>query len=243
MSRSQVVQPTYVGFIKDTTDAAILFEACIQGHLPRLSRRPPKWIAATVAQSGHIFVFEEKESGINRWTDLVQWSPSRVSGEFMLYRELDKAQTAKQGARKLVPSPERTSDPDAPTESEIYGSLINCYPFKRGGLLKKAISVKLEDRCWRLISYYSAEDFRTGCLQSPSHDLQLVPIMPNETLRRQLKCWSDVMPTVAGYVYHPPWEFGTAPLVAYVQDGPRTATCATEGDQDFSMQCPIGSGQ
>lgn len=40
--------------------------------------------------SGSVFVFDEEESGIKRWTDGFFWSPSRILGNFLLYRETDK---------------------------------------------------------------------------------------------------------------------------------------------------------
>lgn len=41
-------------------------------------------------QSGNTFIYEEKTTGIKRWTDGVIWSPSRILGNFLVYRELDK---------------------------------------------------------------------------------------------------------------------------------------------------------
>ena len=40
--------------------------------------------------SGSVFVFDEDESGIKRWTDGFFWSPSRILGNFLLYRETEK---------------------------------------------------------------------------------------------------------------------------------------------------------
>ena len=40
--------------------------------------------------SGCVFVFDEIESRPNSWTDGFFWSPSRILGNFLLYRETDK---------------------------------------------------------------------------------------------------------------------------------------------------------
>jgi hypothetical protein len=40
---------------------------------------------------GHVFIYEKHSSGIKRWTDGLNWSPSRVLGNFLIYRELEKA--------------------------------------------------------------------------------------------------------------------------------------------------------
>jgi hypothetical protein len=53
-------------------------------------------------RSGHVFVFDERESGIKRWTDGLLWSPSRILYNFLVYRQIDtklhivKAQTNEQ---------------------------------------------------------------------------------------------------------------------------------------------------
>lgn len=39
-------------------------------------------------QPGELYVFNETESGIRRWTDRKVWTPSRVQGIFLLYKDL-----------------------------------------------------------------------------------------------------------------------------------------------------------
>ncbi|KAI8604577.1 gluconate transport inducer 1/Pac2, partial [Dissophora ornata] len=82
------------GRIDDTLDALIILEACRQGVLPKINRR---LLAAergelkdspSLISPGSVFVFDEEESGICRWTDGRIWSPSRICGNFLVYREL-----------------------------------------------------------------------------------------------------------------------------------------------------------
>jgi len=94
---------THHGYIDTVFDAWILFEACRQGHLPKVRSR----IKASDEESielirsgiwqriillgvhweliicnlGAIFIYDEQESGIRRWTDGRLWSPSRVAGK------------------------------------------------------------------------------------------------------------------------------------------------------------------
>jgi Gti1/Pac2 family transcription factor len=82
---------TYYGFIGSTYDALILFEACIAGQVKHVSRRPRDSERECVIQSGRIFIYEENTSGIKRWTDGISWSPSRILGNFLIYRQLVKA--------------------------------------------------------------------------------------------------------------------------------------------------------
>lgn len=71
-------------------DALVLFEACLTGHMAHVPRRPHDRERTQLIRSGHVFIYEEHSSGIKRWTDGVPWSPSRILGNFLLYRELDK---------------------------------------------------------------------------------------------------------------------------------------------------------
>ncbi len=89
-SGNSPLTPTFQGFISSTMDALILFEACLSGALSHVPRRPHDRERSQLIQSGNVFIYEEHSSGIKRWTDGVPWSPSRILGNFLLYRELDK---------------------------------------------------------------------------------------------------------------------------------------------------------
>ncbi|KAJ1335281.1 Gti1/Pac2 family transcription factor [Microdochium nivale] len=84
------LNPTFRGYIATTMDALVLFEACLSGRLSHVPRRPHDRERSALIRSGHVFIYEEHSSGIKRWTDGVPWSPSRILGNFLLYRELDK---------------------------------------------------------------------------------------------------------------------------------------------------------
>lgn len=82
--------PTFQGFVQNSMDGLILFEACLSGKLHHVPRRPHDRERNQLIKSGNIFIYEENASGIKRWTDGVAWSPSRILGNFLIYRELDK---------------------------------------------------------------------------------------------------------------------------------------------------------
>ena len=90
MSSGRPLEPTFIGHVATTKDALMLFEACLSGTLPHVPRRPHDRERNTLIKSGHVFIYEENASGIKRWTDGVPWSPSRIKGNFLLYRELSK---------------------------------------------------------------------------------------------------------------------------------------------------------
>lgn len=64
-----------------------------------------------MVQSGAVFVFDEHESGIKRWTDGLVWSPSRILNNFLVYRETDKrsANAKSSGSPTTQTSPQNTS--------------------------------------------------------------------------------------------------------------------------------------
>src|ERR1700761_5221880 len=79
---------TYNGLVRTPADAIILFEACRLGLLPRVQRRLSEKERQSI-RSGSIFVWDEREAGMRRWTDGKSWSASRVSGSFLTYREME----------------------------------------------------------------------------------------------------------------------------------------------------------
>ena len=84
------LMPTYHGFVHSSMDGLVLFEACLSGKLHHVPRRPHDRERPNVIKSGSVFIYEENASGIKRWTDGVAWSPSRILGNFLIYRELEK---------------------------------------------------------------------------------------------------------------------------------------------------------
>src|SRR5436305_2188385 len=79
---------TYYGYVKSPQDAILLFEACRMGFLSRIQRRLSEKERASI-RSGSVFVWDEREAGMRRWTDGKSWSASRVSGSFLTYREME----------------------------------------------------------------------------------------------------------------------------------------------------------
>jgi len=90
MASASPLSPTFYGHIASTQDALILFEACLNGTITHVARRPHDRERASLIKSGNVFIYEEHSSGIKRWTDGVPWSPSRILGNFLVYRELER---------------------------------------------------------------------------------------------------------------------------------------------------------
>ena len=77
------LDPPFRGYIETTFDSLLVFEAARRGLIPRVTRRLIERERGMV-QSGAVFVFDEQESGIKRWTDGLVWSPSRILGNFLV---------------------------------------------------------------------------------------------------------------------------------------------------------------
>lgn len=90
MLSASPLKPTFYGHVASTQDALLLFEACLSGSLNHVARRPHDHERVNLIKSGNVFIYEEHSSGIKRWTDHVSWSPSRILGDFLVYRELER---------------------------------------------------------------------------------------------------------------------------------------------------------
>ncbi|KAI8364156.1 Gti1/Pac2 family-domain-containing protein [Radiomyces spectabilis] len=133
---------TFVGYIKTPQDALIVFEACRRGQLSRVQRRLSSKERLNI-RSGSVFAWDEREAGMRRWTDGRTWSPSRVLGSFLTYRELDTKRR-----------------PRRPSSSCSY---------KSGGLIKQSFSIcTATNQKIHLISYYTKADIAAGRLTQPS---------------------------------------------------------------------------
>lgn len=107
---SESLQPTFTGHVAKTVDALILFEACMWGSLRHVLRRPYGEVRERLTCSGCVLIFNENDSGIKRWSDGVHWNPSRILGDFLVYRELlqpfpqkEKKRATKQNKRLAKP--------------------------------------------------------------------------------------------------------------------------------------------
>ena len=168
---------TYNGLVRTPTDAIILFEACRLGLLPRVQRRLSEKERQSI-RSGSVFVWDEREAGMRRWTDGKSWSASRVSGSFLTYREME----GKRGSTTFVsPANRTTTTPDSagPDEPEDGAEGPDGYRYKPDGLMKQSFSITTsQGQHLHLISYYSRATPTQQVLRQPSQDPNLASIQP-----------------------------------------------------------------
>ncbi|KAK3357464.1 Gti1/Pac2 family-domain-containing protein [Lasiosphaeria hispida] len=190
-------------------DSLVLYEACVQGKLNHIPRRPHDRERGDLIRSGNVFIYQEDSSGIKRWTDGYNWSPSRILGNFLIYRELDrafppgekkkamkkKANANSRGSVSKDPrAPSHSNDgsyggmpsPNPPAQSEIdrtlIGSLVDSYAFKEDGLIKKTISVTINEINHHMVSYYTMTDVKSGLLRMVHEDPLFQAIYPRSEL-------------------------------------------------------------
>ncbi|KAK5162817.1 Global transcription regulator sge1 [Saxophila tyrrhenica] len=222
------LMPTFQGFVSNTEEGLMLFEACLSGKLHHVVRRVHDRERPHLIKSGSVFIYEENASGIKRWTDGVAWSPSRILDNFLIYRELEKPfppgekKRAMKRKRQSVPGdpyPRRDSDendvgdhftsitPPTPTangevkskqptseadkdmERHLIGSLVDSYGFRPGGLVKKTMSITINNISHHMVSYYNVDDVKNGKLPSPQADPRLhgISIRPELYLKQNFR--------------------------------------------------------
>jgi hypothetical protein len=210
------LEPTFQGFVQDTTDALVLFEAHLRGMIHGVKQRPSADERSQLAQSGYVFIYKGNESGIKRWTDDVAWSPSRSLGDFLIYRELKEPSPP--GSRKCINKRKRSINPregglqngnhdsqldstsaasfnsskppirttmefglpsveqDKELDRSLIGSPVDSYGFCEDGLVKKTMSIKIEDITHHMISYYRVSDVKGKQLARPTLSQQFASI-------------------------------------------------------------------
>ncbi|WVR03339.1 hypothetical protein IAU60_000330 [Kwoniella sp. DSM 27419] len=121
------LDPPFRGYIETTFDALLVFEAARRGMIPRVTRRLIEREKGMV-QSGAVFVFDESESGIKRWTDGLVWSPSRILGNFLIYRETDKKNSATPNKNSTSP-PQHSPPSTSSSTRQVPASLGLSQPY------------------------------------------------------------------------------------------------------------------
>lgn len=116
MSNSKIT-PTYWGYISSTKDALLVIQGALNKQLPTVPRRPHDRERGSLIKSGNVFVFIEERSGVKRWTDGVSWSPSRILGRFLVYRELDRSAANEKENRKKSKKDAKRKSISSPTAS------------------------------------------------------------------------------------------------------------------------------
>ncbi|KAI8831463.1 Gti1/Pac2 family-domain-containing protein [Chytriomyces cf. hyalinus JEL632] len=138
---------TWTGFIKDHADAKCIVESVVAGQLLAVNNFPVMMSGVRI-RSGTVLVFAEKTAKVEkmRWRDGLNWSYSRISGSFLLYREVEP-----------IPQYSHNNTPPQILENSefILRSVRPNTQLIPGGLAKRTMTV--EGSCgtkFRLINYF-----------------------------------------------------------------------------------------
>ncbi|EMG46509.1 pac2 cAMP-independent regulatory protein pac2 [Candida maltosa Xu316] len=93
---------TYRGKIKSLYDALLIIESCRLQQCPIITRRLTGMERTKFIKPNTIFVWNETQCGMKRWTDGKLWSASKVfNGNFLIYKQLNK-KTKKEEPNGLI---------------------------------------------------------------------------------------------------------------------------------------------
>ncbi|KAI8710405.1 hypothetical protein NCS52_01577100 [Fusarium sp. LHS14.1] len=174
---------TFNGYIDTTYDALVVFEACLSGRLSLALRRPRDYERRELIQSGNVFIFKEG-SGLKRWTDGVNWSPSRILDNFLVYRELERSLGT--GRQRKAKKMRTGAIPNTNNEDRrLISSLVNSYDFKHKGLVKKTTKITFQGEAYHLVCYYTCNAIKDGQYTTPSKHSMLQSIIPRSELMCQ----------------------------------------------------------
>ena len=152
---------TCYGYVNEMEDATLIVQMCLEGKLPLVEKRLTSFEREAI-RSGSIFSFIEGSSTVaneseksimtpprrnknwqpmRRWTDGLAWSKSRVSGHFLVYKEVvEKRSMNLKRSHMLM---KMDGDPDG-----LHASL-----FKDTGLMKKTFSMILDGQVIHVVSF------------------------------------------------------------------------------------------
>ncbi|KAM7220720.1 Gti1/Pac2 family domain containing protein [Rhypophila decipiens] len=209
---------TYHGSVKTPADAIKLFEACRIGMLPRVQRRLSEKERGLIT-SGSVFVWDEKEAGMRRWTDGKSWSASRVSGSFLTYREMEgKRSSGFGGGRRTAGRSPDSARGDSDENQDDGGEPEpEGYRYKQDGLMKQSYSLTTtQGQHLHLISYYRRSD---TTLTEPTKDPNLRNVTPPSNLYKEPNLEPSGPATMRSPMHHLP-SYGPPPQPSNLQAYP-----------------------
>jgi len=180
------VMATYRGHVRTRQDAILLFEACQLDVLPKILRRLSRKERKNVISPGAVFVWDEVEAGIQRWTDGRLWGSITLSEEFIVRREMERK------ARKLSIVQESTAM-DVDGEASRRGSdgdvqmeegTTDDYHYKKNGLIRRSMTITSNGRQLHLVTYDDPTCGFTPELPSPTTDSLLKHLIEEKIASR-----------------------------------------------------------
>ncbi|CAG8447702.1 6988_t:CDS:2 [Acaulospora morrowiae] len=172
---------TFRGKIENTRDALIIFEACRLGILQRITRRCLEEEKKEFVP-GSVFVYDEDESGIKRWTDGIKWSPSRIYGDFLLYQELEYRLHSVKSFEEIDETIKKRIENE---NLKYHVCNKGTFVYSKEGFNKKTISVTVDGSLQHMIIYEDKKGSHDN-LHPPWAYVELSNIEPSKAIIKQL---------------------------------------------------------
>lgn len=144
------------GYLHSYNEASLIVHAVRLGIIEPVQERLSASDRDKIT-SGCIYVFIEDISGIKRWTDGKIWSPSKILGHFLLYKEVPK-HLSKSSLKKRSSSSKFIDKFPVIKEENPHDEFC---------LYKKTISIKHEKKSYHIISYFMPVFDRRGIIEFP----------------------------------------------------------------------------
>ncbi|ORY30101.1 hypothetical protein BCR33DRAFT_772272 [Rhizoclosmatium globosum] len=202
---------TYNGFIDDPLDAMILIESIVLRKLKPYSGHKGESGSIRV-RNGSVIVIPE-DSPLKRWRDGILWSLSRTLGHFLLYKQIESADTKSTedtdandpvniqstGDAVAREAMKRSSSKDGADPIFTSKTLKRGTQLTKNGFTKRTISLKASDGLkYRVISYYKSN--KTADLERPTEDNTLKTLMQEHgtdlksLVKKANVGWKDTQP-------------------------------------------------
>ncbi|KAJ3394108.1 hypothetical protein HDU84_000136 [Entophlyctis sp. JEL0112] len=198
---------SWFGFVKEKADAVALVEAVIARRIRALKMVP----ATAKLRSGSVIVFAESslQTQMTRWRDGESWSPSRIQGTFLLYREVESTKI-----KQLKKNP----DSDDKGRFATTSFRPNTRPVSNGFAKRTITVIGSDNNKYRVISYFFPHDVaylyhETSAFSTPPTDHRRLP--DGKILRTPSDCpeFSDLIPQASQDRHHSPEKLASTPLL------------------------------
>lgn len=168
------------GYLHSYEEAYLVVHALrlgfVQPNRERLSLQEREEIS-----SGNIYVFIERKTLIMRWTDGITWSPSKILGSFLLYKEVCKYMTKNATKKYVKKKYERQRC--VPLDKQLQKD--------RFFMHKKTISLKHGNETYHIIAYFQPVFDKRGISKLPffislQNSLKKYPELYDDNFVKQL---------------------------------------------------------
>ncbi|KAH6712427.1 gluconate transport inducer 1/Pac2, partial [Leptodontidium sp. MPI-SDFR-AT-0119] len=163
---------TYQGYVRTREDAILLFEACQLDVLPKILRRLSRKERKVLISPGAVFVWDELEAGIQRWTDGRLWGSIALSETFIIRREMERKvrRTSIVDESDALDAHGKTNPRGRDLDLQTDDGATDGYIYKPNGLVRKSMTITTSGRQLHLVTYHNPSRGNSPDLPTPTSD-------------------------------------------------------------------------